>query len=36
MQITFYYIYILQVLEEHAEEKSTPKSILIKMIYTSV
>lgn len=38
MQITtFYYNYILQVLEEHAEEKSVPKSVLIKLIiYTAV
>lgn len=34
---TLDYIYILQVLEEHAEERSVPKSVLLKLIiYTAV
>lgn len=38
MQITtFDHINLLQVLEEHAEEKSIPKSVFIKLIiYTAV
>lgn len=38
MQITTLdYIYILQVLQEHAGERSVPESVLLKLIiYTAV